>query len=66
MSLNITLRLSASWSETLFQWLDAALDRIERLIRAVAVDEQGEFGQAIHDVQIRRLAAHGCSGQALI
>lgn len=66
MSLNITLRLSATWSETLFHWLDAALGQIERVIRVVAADEQGDFGQAVHDVQVRRLAAHGGSGQALI
>ena len=29
-------------------------------------DPQGDFTQAVQDTRIRRLAAHGCSGQALM
>ncbi len=67
MSSNITLRLSAAtWTDGLSQICDGALARLERMIRNLAAEMRGEFGQTAHEVKIRRLAAHGCNGQALI
>jgi hypothetical protein len=63
---NITLRLSSTWSETLLHRFDQLLDRIERVSRTFFADPQGDFSQAAQDTRIRRLAAHGCSGQALM
>ena len=63
---NITLRLSSSWSEALLHRFDVVLDRLERAARTFFADPQGDFSQATQDTRIRRLAAHGCSGQALM
>jgi len=63
---HITLRLSSTWSETLLNWFDQVLDRAEHAVRTFFADPQGDFRQAAQDTRIRRLAAHGCSGQALM
>jgi hypothetical protein len=63
---NITLRLTATWSEALLHRFDVVLDRLERAARTFFADPQGDFTQAVQDTRIRRLAAHGCSGQALM
>ena len=63
---NITLRPSSAWSEALLHWFDVTLDRLERAARTFFADPQGDFTQAAQDTRIRRLAAHGCSGQALM
>lgn len=63
---NITLRLSSSWSEALLHRFDMALDRLEHAARTFFADPQGDFTQAAQDTRMRRLAAHGCSGQALM
>jgi hypothetical protein len=63
---HISFRLSATWSETLLHRFDAALDLLERMGRSLFAEKRGDFGQAIHAVRVRRLAARGCSGQALI
>ena len=63
---NITLRPSSSWSETLLHGFDVVLDRLEHAARRFFADPHGDFSQAVQDTRIRRLAAHGCSGQALM
>jgi hypothetical protein len=63
---HITLRLSSTWSETLLHRLDMVLDRIEHAARRFLADNSGEFRKAAQDARIRRLAAHGSSGQALM
>ena len=63
---NITLRLSSSWSEALLHRFDMALDRLEHAARTFFADPQGDFTQAAQETRMRRLAAHGCSGQALM
>jgi hypothetical protein len=63
---NITLRPSSAWSEALLHRFDVMLDRVERAARDFFADPQGDFTQAAQDTRIRRLAAHGCSGQALM
>ena len=63
---HITLRPASSWSETLLHWFDVALDRAEHAAHTFFADPQGDFTQAVQDTRIRRLAAHGCSGQALM
>ena len=63
---NITLRFSSTWSEALLHRFDVVLDRLERAVRTFFADPQGDFQQAAQDTRIRRLAAHGCSGQALM
>ena len=63
---NISLRLSSSWSEALLHRFDVVLDRLERAARTFFADPHGDFRQAAQDTRIRRLAAHGCSGQALM
>jgi len=63
---NITLRLSSTWSEALLHRFDVMSDRLERVVRTFFADPQGDFTQAAQDTRIRRLAAHGCSGQALM
>ena len=63
---HITLRPSATWSEALLHWFDAVLDRLERIIRNLFADQSGDFHQAIHAAQVRRMAARGCNGQALM
>ena len=63
---HITLRLSATWSETILHRLDVALDRVEQAVRNLFADNSGDFRQAAHAARVRRLAAHGCSGQALM
>ena len=63
---HITLRLSSTRTEALLHRFDVALDRLERAIRTFFADPQGDFRQAAQDTRIRRLAAHGCSGQALM
>jgi hypothetical protein len=63
---HITLRLSTGWSERLLHGLDVTLDRLEQAMRGAFVDRQGDFREAAHAAQVRRLAAHGCNGQALI
>ena len=63
---NISLRLSSTWSEALLHRFDVVLDRLERAARTFFADPTGEFTQATQDTRIRRLAAHGCNGQALM
>ena len=63
---NITLRLTSTWSEALLHRFDVILDRLERAARTFFADPEGDFHQAVQDTRIRRLAAHGCSGQALM
>jgi hypothetical protein len=63
---HITFRLSSGWSEALLHRLDLTLDLLERMARSLLVDKDGSFGREIQAVRVRRLAAHGCSGQALI
>ncbi|HEX4893213.1 MAG TPA: hypothetical protein VFV47_07975 [Hyphomicrobiaceae bacterium] len=63
---NITLRLSSTWSEALLHRFDVALDRLEHAVRTYFADPTGDFDRATQDTRIRRLAAHGCCGQALI
>jgi hypothetical protein len=62
----ITLRPSSAWSETWLHRFDVVLDRLEHVARRFFADPQGDFTQAVQDTRIRRLAAHGCSGQALM
>lgn len=63
---HITFRLSGTWSERLLHRLDVALDRLEQAMRDVFADKHDDFREAAHAAQIRRLAARGCSGQALM
>jgi hypothetical protein len=63
---NITLRLSSGWSETLLHQCDVLLERLEHAVRQFVADGDGAFRQAAQDTRIRRLAAHGCNGQALM
>lgn len=63
---HITFRLPATWSERLLHRLDVALEGIEWAVREVFAENRGDFLQAVHAAQMRRLAAHGCNGQALI
>jgi hypothetical protein len=62
----ITLRPTSTWSETLLHRFDVMLDRLEQAARTFFADPQGDFTQAAQDTRIRRLAAHGCGGQALM
>ncbi|HET6158240.1 MAG TPA: hypothetical protein VFE34_07855 [Dongiaceae bacterium] len=63
---HITLRLSTTWSETLLHRFDLALDRLERAVRSLLAAQPRDLGQAAHAARVRRLTAHGCSGQALM
>jgi 2'-5' RNA ligase len=63
---HITLRFSATWSEALLHRLDIVLDRLAQAARTLVADQHGDFQQAVHAARVRRLAAHGCNGQALI
>lgn len=63
---NITLPASADWTERLLHLFDDILDRIEWAMLTLAADTTGDFGDAVHGTKIRRIAAHGCNGQALI
>jgi len=63
---HVTLRLTATWGETLLHWFDVVLDRLEQAVRNLFADKRGDFLQAVHAARVRRLAAHGCNGQALI
>ena len=62
----ITLRPSSAWSETLLHRFDQLLDRIERAAGRFFADPAGDLSRAAQDTRIRRLAAHGGSGQALM
>jgi hypothetical protein len=62
----ISLRPSSAWNETLLHRFDQLLDRLEHAARTFFADPQGDFSQSVQDTRIRRLAAHGCSGQALM
>ena len=62
----ITLRLPATWSETLLHRFDVAMDRLELAVRALSADKHSDFREAVHATRVRRLAAHGCNGQALM
>lgn len=61
----ITFRLSATWGETLLHRCDVVLDKVEQLARGIFAEKHGDFREAAHAAQIRRLAARGCNGQAL-
>jgi len=63
---HITFRLSSDWSEAVLHRFDLALDLFERAARSLLADKDGSFAREIQAVRVRRLAAHGCSGQALI
>jgi hypothetical protein len=63
---HITLPGSANWTERLLHVFDALLDRVELVIRTLAADSAGDFGDAVHNTLVRRSAAHGCNGQALM
>ena len=62
----ITLRPSSTWGEALLHRFDVLSDRLERAAHTFFADPQGDFTQAAQDTRIRRLAAHGGSGQALM
>jgi hypothetical protein len=67
MNSNITLHTPGHrWTETLYQLGDQCLAWADRLVRRFALDTESDLGEIIHEVQVRRLAAHGCNGQALI
>ncbi len=67
MDTNITVPVPGHrWTETLFQFCDQSLAWVERLVRRCTLDAQGDLGEIVHEVQIRRSAAHGCNGQALM
>jgi accessory colonization factor AcfC len=61
----ITLRPASTWSETLLHRFDVIMDRAEQAVRDFFADKQGDFRQAAHAAQVRRLAARGGNGQAL-
>jgi len=63
---HITLPASADWTERLLHAFDALLDRVEHVIRTLAADSAGDFADAVHNTLIRRSAAHGCNGQAMM
>jgi len=63
---NITLPAAADWTERLLHLFDAILDRLELAMLTLAADTTGDFRDAVHSAKIRRIAAHGCNGQALI
>ena len=63
---HITFRLSASWSEPALHRLDLLRDFIERVAQWLAAGKDDSVRGEVHIVRVRRLAAHGCSGQALI
>ena len=63
---HITFRLSATWSEKLLHRLDLALEQLERAARDLLTERSGDFHEEVHAAQLRRLAARGSSGQALI
>ena len=63
---HITFRLSATYSERLLHRFDAILDRVEHRVRQIFAEAPGDFREAAHAAQVRRLAARGCNGQALI
>jgi hypothetical protein len=63
---HITLRFSATWSEALLHRFDVVLDRLAQAVRNLVADPRGDFHQAAHAARVRRLAARGCNGQALI
>jgi hypothetical protein len=63
---HITFRLSSGWSEGLLHRFDLALDLLDRVARSLLADQDGSFGREIQAVGVRRRAAHGGSGQALI
>jgi len=66
MSLNITLRPSgATWTEMFTHKFDVMLERLEDMARGVAKDLRSDFRRPVHETRVRRLAAHGCYGQAL-
>lgn len=55
-----------SWIETLLRRCHHSLLRLERAARRFSREMDRDLGQVTHEVQMRRLAAHGCNGQALI
>jgi hypothetical protein len=63
---HITLRLSSTRSEALLHRFDQLLDRIERAAGRFFADPAGDLSRAAQDTRIRRLAARGCNGQALM
>lgn len=62
---HITFRLSATWGERLLHRCDVVLDAVEQLAHGIFAEKHGDFREAAHVAQIRRLAARGCNGQAL-
>lgn len=67
MDSNITLQMPGHrWTETLFQLCDQFLAWAERLVHRFTLDAEGDLGDIVHEVQVRRSAAHGCNGQALM
>ncbi|WP_119301231.1 hypothetical protein [Dongia deserti] len=63
---DVTLRVSTNWSERLLHRFDLVLDRLEQAFGSALADKHGDFHEAAHVTHIRRLAARGCNGQALI
>ena len=63
---HITFRLSATYGERLLHAFDAMLDRAEHLARQLLAETPDDLREAAHIAQVRRLAARGCNGQALI
>jgi len=61
---NITLRLSASWSERLLHRFDVLLERFEFAAQTLLTDPYEDFRQAAHGARVHRLAARGSNGQA--
>lgn len=63
---HVTLREPAGWSDLMLDRLDVALDRVELSLRALFADRHGDFQAAAHAARLRRMAARGGGGQALI
>jgi hypothetical protein len=67
MDSNITLHAPGQrWTGTLFQLCDQSLAWAERLVRRFTLDTESDLREITQEVRVRRLAAHGCNGQALI
>lgn len=67
MNSNLSLQWSAhGWTEMLLRRCHRSLLRLERAARRFSREMDRDLGEVTHEVQVRRLAAHGCNGQALI
>ena len=59
------LRLFSNRSEGPLHRLDVVLERLALVGRVLFTIPDPDFRQAAHAAQLRRLAARGCSGQAV-